>query len=296
MITRLVVGAVSVITFSVAASAADIYVPAPSGPSYKDEPWGVSWTGFYIGANGGYGWGSKTVTLSPNDPATYDSTCGGVLGGTCPGPTSLGGAGGLGGLQIGYNRQFNQSVVLGLEADFDWSRIKNSGYSGFALAPIPVTMQTQAQADLNWSGTIRGRLGWLVTHDFLVYGTGGFAYGRIDDALNIVNPTPNFFSVGTGGSGYTCLSNSSCFAGGSSRIATGWAAGAGVEYAPWNNVSIKLEYLHIDLGGDSLTVPVRVPFPPFLPSSFTAHSGDSGYEVVRIGVNYHISPTYEALK
>ena len=83
--------------------AATPYIKAPVTPAYD-------WTGFYLGAMGGYGWsdqvretvGGLTVTASSNDLK-----------------------GGFGGGTIGYNWQTGQ-VVFGIEADAAWSDIKYS--------------------------------------------------------------------------------------------------------------------------------------------------------------------------
>lgn len=93
----------------------------------------MSWTGFYLGANLGYGWGSAGWTS----------------------PTGI-----LGGVQAGYNWQFAGSpVVLGLEADFDWTAISAGPYS------------------LDNLGTVRARVGFAFER-ILAYGTVGLAYGQ----------------------------------------------------------------------------------------------------------------------
>src|SRR5258706_13123413 len=101
LISALALGAFS-------ANAADMYRAAPAG-GYKDEPVYVAntWTGFYVGVNGGYGW-------TPSD-----STFG----------TDFSPSGGFGGGQIGYNWQgafgLGSHLVLGVEAD-----IQGAGISG----------------------------------------------------------------------------------------------------------------------------------------------------------------------
>ena len=67
MIRQIVLAFVSVIALTAAASAADMYVPgpAPAGPgSYKDAPWLPSWTGFYVGVQGGGAWGNSIQTFN----------------------------------------------------------------------------------------------------------------------------------------------------------------------------------------------------------------------------------------
>ena len=128
------------------ASAADLaarpYTKAPPAPAGF-----YNWTGFYIGANGGYGWGSASSYAIP----------GGI-------PTSHDPSGGLAGGQIGYNWQTGP-WVYGLEADGDWANIRGS-----ALCPVPVA---SCASDTRALASFRGRLGWA-TGPVLLYGTGGF--------------------------------------------------------------------------------------------------------------------------
>ena len=111
-----VAAAASTIAFTQIASAADMptkapaYAPPPSTPVY-------SWTGFYVGGNVGYGWGSRTVNFTPNDLNVFASSCGGSFGSTCPPPASFDINGALGGLQAGYNWPFNQNWLAGIETD-----------------------------------------------------------------------------------------------------------------------------------------------------------------------------------
>ena len=91
----------------------------------------------------------------------------------------------------------------------------------------------------------QARLGLLPTNALLVYGTGGFAYGHVhDDAGLDINNSFGVPGVVIGGFGFACTTPVSCFAGSSSRTATGWTAGGGFEYALSQNVSFKTEYLY----------------------------------------------------
>jgi outer membrane immunogenic protein len=137
------------------ASAADLYrnrEPAPPPVSYV-APVGQpnTWAGFYIGVNGGYGWGDggDTFTRGAN---TY---------------TRAQPEGGFGGGQLGYNFQ-SGSFVYGLETDFQGGDITDSVTAG------GVTSRER----MDWFGTARGRLGFAAG-PALLYGTGGFAYGDV---------------------------------------------------------------------------------------------------------------------
>jgi outer membrane immunogenic protein len=200
------------------AIAADMPVKAPVAV--------YGWTGFYVGANGGYGWRDRNTSFKTS--------------------------GGLGGIQLGYNWQLNRAWVGGLEADLDVGDIKGSGTSSntinvFLLGAVPGT--ATALDKIQWFGTARARLGFLVANELLLYGTGGFAYGRVALDANYVISS----SFGTGnvvsGFSYFCVAGTPCFAGASARVQTGWTAGAGAEWAVGtSNLTFKLEYLYVNLG------------------------------------------------
>ena len=147
-----------------------------------------TWTGFYVGINGG-GWGS-----SQWDAVNSFDASGGLIGGT-----------------VGYNWQFGQ-VVIGAEGDIDWSGIK-----GTTTVLCPGGCETRNK----WLATARGRLG-LAFDRFLPYVTGGLAFGDINATVPVL----------PGGS----ISNA------------GWTVGAGLEVGLVSNVSLKAEYLYVDLG------------------------------------------------
>lgn len=135
------------------ANAADMPTKAPV---YKAPPVVApyNWTGFYLGVNGGYGWGTTSGSILPTFFAGNYDINGGLFGG-----------------QIGYNYQFPAShFVLGIEADWDWADIKGSQSIG-PPAP-PGTTDSLKVKDL---GTVRGRIGYAWDR-FLVYGTGGWAW------------------------------------------------------------------------------------------------------------------------
>jgi outer membrane immunogenic protein len=126
------VGAAFIVAAGGLAGAADMPIKAPPKPVAPAAVY--NWTGFYVGANGGYGWKDPTVTFTPNDANAQGFTCGGAFGGTCAPPASFGINGGFGGLQAGYNWQLGRQWVAGLETDFDWSDIKGTGTSNFFSA------------------------------------------------------------------------------------------------------------------------------------------------------------------
>jgi outer membrane immunogenic protein len=131
-----------------------------------------NWTGFYVGANLGYGWGDGDGTIG--------------IAGVGTGPISGDGNGILGGLQAGYNWQ-NGSFVFGVEAD-----IQASGASG-DVTGSPGAATLTAEADNPWFGTIRARVG-IANDRWLWYVTGGGLYGKSELEGTVSPPGGGDFS------------------------------------------------------------------------------------------------------
>jgi outer membrane immunogenic protein len=145
---RLLFSSVSLLVLSAAgASAADIPRPMPAKAPAVYAPV-FTWTGFYLGINGGYGWG----TSDWDGFAADASPDGFLIGGT-----------------IGYNWQTGP-WVFGLEGDVDWTNIKGS----FTNILCPVGCETK----VSWLATARGRLGYSFGN-VMPYITGGLAVGEI---------------------------------------------------------------------------------------------------------------------
>ena len=149
---RLGVAAVLTAAFAGAASAADLPVKAP--PLMAPLPIAYNWTGFYVGADIGYGWGSTDHTFSNGSPAG-NSDPNGVLGGGF----------------VGYNYQV-ASWVFGLEGD-----IEGSGMSG-SFSNVTMGSST-ATAKLTLDASVRGRIGFAWDRA-LLYVTGGGALAHYD--------------------------------------------------------------------------------------------------------------------
>jgi len=209
------------------AGAADI--PAPVMKAPIAVPATQSWYGFYIGGNAGYAWGNNSVEFGPD--AFYGPL---LLGAGIPGTLAGQPKGFVGGITYGSNYQFNR-LVIGIDSDFDFSNIKASQtFAGTAFA-VPFT--AAANHEIKWFSTTRARAGFLLTDNWLLYGTGGLATARVDASANNTLNVAGACLVVAGG----------CPFGSASQTMWGWAAGAGVEYAsgPWQ---FRVEYLHYDLG------------------------------------------------
>lgn len=136
--------------------------------------------------------------------------------------TSVDGSGGFIGAQIGYDWQID-SFVIGAVADIAATNIKAS------LSPVLGGIAFSATSRLDYFGTVRARLGYAWDR-VLIYGHGGFAYGRASQDVAVAG-VPIFSG---------------------SQAKTGWTIGAGVEFAAFDNVSVGLEYGFLDLGRDTV--------------------------------------------
>ena len=192
-----------------------------------------TWSGVYVGGNIGGAWGHTDA----------DSNAPGAIGFSPD--QEFDNSGVTGGAQIGYNYQINQ-FVLGAEADINWVDLNDRSDE------ITVGVGDFYRTKHDWFGTVRGRAGYAWDRA-LIYATGGFAYGNVEDRY--VSP------VGL---------NSS-----TSSTRTGWTVGGGAEYAFTDNWTVRAEYLFVDLGDHRFTSPLvdDVRF-------------DHKFNVVRAGLNY----------
>ena len=172
-----------------------------------------NWTGFYVGVNAGVGFGRSKTDIN---------------GGIFDPRSRVGGLGGVGGGQIGYNWQYGNflgfgNVVLGLEADIQGAGLNDNRTCTLVCA---AGAGVNVNQKLDWFGTARGRIG-VATGPVLSYFTGGFAYGnvksRVTDFTGVINDS-------------------------FSSTRTGWTIGSGVEAALAGNWTGKIEYLYVDLG------------------------------------------------
>lgn len=167
-----------------------------------------NWSGAYVGAQAGYAWGDSYLDLTewgPDSGSTLDPD------------------GFFGGLYAGYNHQFSNNVVLGVDADFNLSSIDSSGSvyeEGSFLG------DHRATADVKYSGAIRARLGYAVDR-WLPYIAGGLSAAKYE--FDLGEPGDHVDAEG-------------------SKTLTGWNLGAGVEFAATDNIIVRGEYRFSDFG------------------------------------------------
>lgn len=185
------------------------------------------------------------------------------------GSVSLDSSGFVGGIQAGYDYQFPNRLVLGVEADVNASGVEGKvNVSGAAAGVINGNLSLNAGSELNSLSTLRGRLGYAFDNGAMPYATAGIAYGEVDTGYGI--------NVSSGG---TTLFSAS---GSKSADRTGWTAGAGLEYRLNDKFSFKTEYLYTDLGSYNVL--------KFNGMGGTASlDADTTIHTVRVGVNYHFN-------
>ena len=256
---------ITVFASSVAALAADMPVKASYAPVA-----GYNWSGFYAGLNAGLGFGHATTsTDTVFSPTGYFATT------SVPAISAAGGqssdkTGFTGGGQIGYNWQIN-NAVFGLEADFGYMGLRASSSGGAVYpccAPTAFTISSTVKTD--WLMTLRPRIGFA-SNNWLMYITGGLAVGEVKGDFNFADT-------------FATAAESASI----SKTKVGWALGGGVEYGmagPW---SLKLEYLHVDLGSVSGTSSNLTAFTPPIafPTNVFTHSVKVTNDIVRLGLNY----------
>lgn len=185
---------------AIGAQAADVvYTPPPVEEVVIAAPRGFTWTGFYLGAVLGYHWtDTEAGTWRLPDPNfALDNWLGGGF--------------------FGYNYQFENNLVLGVEGEFDYSGGSGDRSLQVVISGVPET--ATGAFDLGWGGSLRGRLGYAFDRT-MIYATGG---GEI--ASGKVKGTTALYSLDTG-----------------EKAMLGWTVGAGIEQAFTDNLFGRLEY------------------------------------------------------
>jgi outer membrane immunogenic protein len=230
--------AVSAIVGINTASAADMPVKVPVAA----EPPVYSWTGGYAGISLGGRWADTPWTTNfigffmppigfqvPADPTTT--------------PASFNSSTFRGGGYIGYNWQVAPLWVVGVEADVAWGRNDKTllgipgtfGTSGQGAGPGAVAFDS-SNVRLGWDGSLRERVGFLVTPTWLLYATGGLTWQQAD-----INAT--CFGSSTNASWCSAVHNETF-----STTRIGWTVGAGAEALIRANWLLRAEYRYSDYG------------------------------------------------
>ena len=208
--------------------------PLPSGkemksvvqPAVEQE---CNWTGFYIGAHVGYGWGDLKWT--DTDTSTFPDTPGAFPGPEGPEVLVEQSADGIiGGGQIGYNRQFGHFVIGG-EGEFSFSDV--GGRSSVHTESFTNAFETKGE----WVGTFGLRVGYAWKR-VLFYAKGGGAVTHQEYSLDhtVLDESVNHVDR---------------FKADETRVSP--MVGGGFEYAFTCHWSVKVEYTYLFLGKDDVT-------------------------------------------
>jgi outer membrane immunogenic protein len=238
-----VIGAFASVLAIGSATAADL--PSYKAPPPPPPPAVFDWTGFHIGVSGSYGGGTANYSSSiwSFGPPAFSWN---------NNVSSSGTSGYLVGIQTGANWQFGHAVI-GYESEYNYADVRSNGGGLWGGAMT---------SRLNWYGAERLKFGYAFGR-LLPYVTGGLAYGQIrasgnDSLAGFVFPTT------------------------ASSWQAGWTVGAGLEYAVWQNISVKAEYLYSRLNGPNGS---SIGFP----NAYRIFEG-RGFEthIARVGINYNI--------
>ena len=206
--------------FCVGAKAADLHV----APTYKAPPAPLvvdPWVGFYIGANLGYGFDLSGMTAA--QPPFFT----GAQLATAP-------QGFTGGVQAGYNFRLGSSLFLmGIDADLNGGALK-----GTAAAPEFIT----GTSEMNWFGSVGGRVGITPFQNLFVYGFGGLAFGDPNNTFTL----SNFVNTGA-----TCVGTCTVT---DSGTRTGPAWGFGMEFALDQHWKLGADWRRYDFGTSNLSM------------------------------------------
>ncbi len=234
--------------FGGGANAADLALKAPAAAAAPPPVY--SWTGCYVGAHVGWGWGHQ-------DPKQVGSGSSG--GGGFSASHSLDSSGGLFGGQVGCNYQFASTWVAGIQGDIAGTDINGRGNdpAGFLFNDDDaIGVQT------TWLASVTARLGMTAWNNrALFYGKGGVAWDQNKWDLSDTFDTshPNFIT----------------------ESRTGWTVGGGVEWIispSWPNWTGFAEFNYYDFGGNGTTVPES--------GAITLSTGKQTIETVKVGLNY----------
>ncbi|WP_224544043.1 outer membrane protein [Mesorhizobium sp. CA16] len=178
--------ALGLFAFAGTAFAADVVSEEPPAPAPVAELPIASWAGPYAGISLGYGFGGHADFRSGGPDVKTKGFVGGVFG--------------------GYNWQ-QDNFVYGAEADLGYNGVKGDSAGIRAKGGV--------------DGSLRARLGYAVTPEILLYGTGGLA------AKNQKVEAPGVSD---------------------SKAMLGWTAGVGTDIKITDNVFGRVEYRYTDYG------------------------------------------------
>lgn len=225
------------------------------------------WGGYYIGLNAGQGWSEKdterTITgagyFAPSSITEIQDAS----------AMSLEEETFVGGAQIGVNWPIGTAFIFGFEADAAGYGNDTSGSATVAYSCcVGTSFTTTNSVEQTWIGTARLRVG-IATGWLMLYGTGGYAGADVKFRQTFSDTfTPIPLEV---------IENS--------EWRSGYSLGGGIEVMIESGASIKVEYLHIDLGDIEAAGPIAVASGATRTSTGRAEMTD---QLVRVGINFQM--------
>lgn len=223
----------SFFAFSAPAQATDL-LPGLGDAGHPAPPEYVAtqddWTGLHFDVFGGWAW------VRSKGPYSYDDNSPSVerrWGEFDDGDKSISDNNWFAGVGLGGDQRFG-NVVAGVVVDASISDLNQTD----TFIPYPEkdsVVSWNTETEIEYFGTARARLGYLLKDNFLVYGTGGLAWAKtqssIEAVYNAETPDENIAAKGS-----------------SENNHIGWTAGAGFEWLLSEHVSFTTEYLYMDLG------------------------------------------------
>ncbi|WP_457798213.1 outer membrane protein [Methylocystis sp. S23] len=247
-----------------------IFTPPPPPPP-------PMWTGFHLGMKMGYGFNASrqhidSMRFEGGLPTPISEAW------SYPGPSW---AGFQGGGEVGYDYQWSNFVV-GVETDILGTNMSGGSWGVGPIYPgANFAWDGRTDISVPWYGTARGRVGYLVSPTFLVYATGGLAYGGVKRQQYFLDSDAD---IGFGRRQSTSL---------------GYTAGAGAEWMVAPNWSLKGEYRYTDLGGGwsrpdaagrALNIAEITPGIAAQPPVFKSWSvPNADFHSFLVGVSYHFN-------
>jgi outer membrane immunogenic protein len=229
-VRTLALGSVAALLMGASAGALAADLPARAAAPAPLAPAPVfTWTGFYVGLNAGMAGNEFRYPFGGcigcgDESVSYD------------GRARMNANGFLGGAQIGYNWAFGNGFLVGVEADYAFANIDGRLNLDAALGvdTDSISLGAGIGGELTSLGTVRARLGWAAFDRTLLYVTGGWAWGRMKNQITLALDGTEEFSFNR------------------NVNMSGWTLGAGLEYAVTPNMSLKTEYLYVDLGDKTI--------------------------------------------
>ena len=280
------------------AIAGEMNSPNPIKESVK------TFMGFYAGINGGYAFANTKTLRTNSQNIQYCTAAQGCSGGdmissisatSASKAFSLNKTSFLGGGELGYNQKVYKEYILGLETDiqgFGSGKQRDSSSSNVSFvvgnAPQSISTNLKISKNIDFLGSLRGKLGYLVKPNIFIYGSGGLAYGNVSSKTSVQQ---NY--------GFPANINSVVNDWGStgkySNTRIGFSFGGAIDWMFRANLSAKFEYLYYNLGkvsyhsgnlADAFIVP-NTPQNYFTNTMSTTTRFDGN--ILRLGLNYHFA-------